>query len=377
MRSKTFSAKNVTELEAKLKIIIQNDFQPTVSILFTSPNHDLKKISQIFTACNIDLIGGTSAGEICDKAIYDESIVVLVMNMDKTYYRTHFVETKDQTTYQISHQTGLFAKEHFDNPGVIVLSGGMTVDGEQIVLGMKDAMKREFPLFGGLAGANATSTDTFVFNNDQISTHGILSLIIDTNKVEIKGMATSGWEAIGNTNTITKSKGNVLYSINHEPALDVFIKYFGYFNNVNVKEELLNTLSGQYPLQIIRDGENRILRAPVMANEEDRTLILAGGVKEGDQFKFSIAPGFEVIDQTLEEFGSFKETTPADAMILFSCKGRHAAFGPMLEDEVKGISDYWNAPMIGFMTYGEIGPTKNGTCEFHNETCSLVTFKEK
>ena len=377
MQSKTFSVKNVTELNTQLETFIQNGFQPTVSIVFTSPSHDLNSISETFTKYNIDLIGGTSAGEICDKEIYDNSIVVLVMDMDKTCYRTHLVTTTDQSTYQIAHQTGVLAKESFEHPGIIVLSGGMTVDGEQIVFGMKDAMKREFPLFGGLAGANANSTDTFIFNNEQFSNSGILSLIVDTDKIEIKGMATSGWEAIGNINTITKSKGNVLYSINNEPALDVFIKYFGYFNNANVKEELLNTLSGQYPLQIIRDGDNRILRAPVMANEEERTLILAGGVKEGDKFKFSIAPGFEVIDQTLQEFGTFKETTPADAMILFSCKGRHAAFGPMLEDEVRGISDYWNTPMIGFMTYGEIGPTKNGTCEFHNETCSLVTFKEK
>lgn len=115
-----------------------------------------------------------------------------------------------------------------------------------------------------------------------------------------------------------------------------------------------------------------------MADQNERTLILAGGVKEGDQFRFSISPGFEVIDQTLAEFGKFNQKTDqADAMLLISCKGRHAAFGPMLEDEVKGISDFWKAPMIGFMSYGEIGPNENGTCEFHNETCSLVTFKEK
>ncbi len=377
MQSKTFSAKNIIELNTQLETLIQNDFQPTLSIVFTSSTHDLNAISQAFTKYNIDLIGGTSAGEICDKEIHDDSIVVLVMDMDKSYYRTHFVETKDQTTYQIAHQTGQFAQECFENPGIVVLSGGIAVDGEQIVFGMKDAMKKEFPLFGGLSGAAPNSPETSIFDNQQNSNNGILSLVIDTNKIEVKGMATSGWEAIGNTNTITKSEGNILYAINDEPALDVFIKYFGYFNNANVKEELLNTLSGQYPLQIIRDGENKILRAPVMANEEDRTLILAGGVKEGDQFKFSIAPGFEVIDQTLEEFGTFKKTTPADAMILFSCKGRHSAFGPLLEEEVKGIHDCWNTPMIGFMTYGEIGPTKNGTCEFHNETCSLVTFKEK
>lgn len=377
MQSKTLSAINIEELTTQLKTMIQSGFQPTLSIIFTSASHDLNALSQVFTDHNIDLVGCTSAGEICDKEIFNTSIVALFMDMDKSFYRTHFVETKDRSTYQIAYETGQMAKETFDHPAVIVLSGGMTVDGEQIVFGMKDAINDNFPLFGGLAGDDQGSQSTFVFNNQHISGDGILSLLIDTDKIEVKGMATSGWEAIGNINTITKSEGNIVYAINDEPALDVFIKYFGYFDNAFVKEELVHTLSGQYPLQIIRDNENRILRSPIMADEETKTLILAGGVKQGDQFRFSISPGFEVIDKTIEEFQSFKETAPADAMVLFSCKGRHAAFGPLLEEEVKGISECWGTPMIGFMTYGEIGPTQNGTCEFHNETCSLVTFKEK
>jgi hypothetical protein len=101
-------------------------------------------------------------------------------------------------------------------------------------------------------------------------------------------------------------------------------------------------------------------------------------VKNGDRFRFSIAPGFEVIDQTIAEFGDWKDQTlEADGLVLFSCKGRHSALGPLIEDEVKGIYNFWKKPMIGFFTYGEIGPTKNGICEFHNETCSLVVIRER
>jgi hypothetical protein len=33
--------------------------------------------------------------------------------------------------------------------------------------------------------------------------------------------------------------------------------------------------------------------------------------------------------------------------------------------------------MVGFLSYGEIGNVANGICDFHNETCSLITIKEK
>ncbi len=37
----------------------------------------------------------------------------------------------------------------------------------------------------------------------------------------------------------------------------------------------------------------------------------------------------------------------------------------------------WNAPLIGFFSYGEFGKSKNGKHEFHNNTCCVVVLKEK
>ena len=37
----------------------------------------------------------------------------------------------------------------------------------------------------------------------------------------------SGWEAIGETGTITRSEGNVIYEINHKPALEFYSNILG------------------------------------------------------------------------------------------------------------------------------------------------------
>lgn len=80
-------------------------------------------------------------------------------------------------------------------------------------------------MFGGLAGDDLKIEDTFVFDNKSVDTDAIVGIIVDRDKIEVTGMAFSGWEAIGTVHTITKAKGNVVYQINNEPALDVFIKY--------------------------------------------------------------------------------------------------------------------------------------------------------
>jgi hypothetical protein len=377
MNVKSFSATSTEILKTQVENTLLNGYKPTLCILFTPFPDEIEAVQSIFEKHHIDLIGCTSAGEIQDDQVLDKSIVCMLLDMNKSAYALFSETTKGTSTYKTAFNAGLTAKESFENPGILLLSGGIAIDAEQLVYGVKDAIGREIPFYGGLA-ADISLGQTISFSNEFKSNNGIVCLIIDTDKVEMKGMATSGWEAIGGNNIITEAKGNVVYSINDEPALDVFFKYFGFFDNTMNNGTPISSLSAQYPLQLQRNDGASVLRSPTLANNENRSLILAGGVKTGEEFRFSIAPGFNVVEQTVAEFSSLhKETETAEAAILFSCKGRHAAFGPIIEEEVSGLYNHWNIPMIGFFTFGEIGNASNGVTEFHNETCSMVVFREK
>lgn len=378
MQTKSLSANSVAELQTQLNALIQDNFRPTLAMIFASINHDLKAISKTFDEQNIDLFGLSSAGEIVDKEVVESGIVGLLFDINPDFYQINIVENNFETLFETGEISGDFAKKAFQNPALMIGSGGLTVDVEQIIYGFKASLGETVPMFGGLAGDDWQLENTYAFSRKEMTQNGIISLIFDNDKIEMQGLAICGWEAMGNTNIITKAEGNVVHTINDEPALDVFLRYFGYLENSEVDAEKLDNASAQYPLQVMRKDGTSVLRAPMKSNVEDKSIMLAGNIAEGDEFRFSIAPGFEVIDQTVNEFGSLKNDFPeADALILFSCKGRHAALGPMIEDEIEGIYDYWSKPMIGFFCYGEIGSVKGGTCDFHNETCSLVLLKEK
>lgn len=378
MKSKSLFANSVQELQDKLNILIEDNFQPTLAMIFTSPTFDLKEISNIFDKKDIDVFGLSSAGEIVDGEVVENAIVGLVFDINRDFFQIQFLENSFETLFETGKTAGNFAKEAFKNPGLMIGSGGLTVDAEQIIYGFKSVLGNEAPMFGGLAGDDWNLTDTFAFTRNQLTNNGVITLVFDNDKIAMQGLAICGWEAIGKVNTITKADGNIIQTINDEPALDVFLRYFGKFENSNDVAEKLHNASAQYPLQIMRTDGTSVLRSPLMSNPEDKTMVFAGAVTTGDKFRFSIAPGFQVIDQTIDEFESLKNDYPeADALILFSCKGRHAALGPMIEDEIEGIYNHWSKPMIGFFSYGEIGNVKGGSCDFHNETCSLVLLKEK
>jgi hypothetical protein len=52
----------------------------------------------------------------------------------------------------------------------------------------------------------------------------------------------------------------------------------------------------------MRENGYSVLRSPLSSNPKDGSISLAGGVMQGDKFKFSVSPGFEVIDATVGEF---------------------------------------------------------------------------
>ena len=102
-------------------------------------------------------------------------------------------------------------------------------------------------------------------------------------------------------------------------------------------------------------------------------LTFAGSVPQGSRVRFSSSFGYETIKKTIDDLERYHEHhSRADLALLFSCMGRHRAAGTMVNDEIQKAHELWNVPLIGFFMYGEIGPNMHGSCDFHNESFSLV-----
>ena len=374
MQSKSFVSKNTDILAIDLLNNITDTFKPTLAFVFASVEHNFDEIIDLFNRQHISLLGCSTAGEIIDGCLYEYQIGVLLTDMPPSYFELFAFDHEAQNLAELGIKIADLARNAFENHSIITIASGL-YHPEQLVDSIKEQLGNDVSMFGGLAGDDLKIQDTFVFNNNGHSTHGVMGVVLDRNKLEVTGLAFSGWEAIGTLHTITKAKGNIVYEINNEPALDVFIKYFGHYGNLHSDTDVA---TAQYPLQIMRPNGYSVLRSPLSSNSNDGSISLAGGVMQGDKFKFSVSPGFEVIDATVDEFVVMKnnQALTADALLMFSCKGRHASLGPLIEDELLGIYNTWQKPMLGFLSYGEIGCVKNGSCDFHNETCTLVTIKE-
>lgn len=375
MEAKNIHGENIDEIKSTFSKAVADGFAPTIAIVFCSITQDREAIIDFFNEKKVDVFGSTTAGEILDSEILEHSTVIMLLDIKKEQYKIFCEASSD--TYKVSGDLARFAKATFNNPSIIVISSGLTIDAEQIIKGIKD-VDADIPLYGGLAGDDLTMKASYVFSNKYESATGLIALVLDNGKVNITGLATSGWDDIGVEKTITKSEGNIVYTIDDEPAVDVFVKFFQFPESVYNRSEIIAMNFAQYPLQMKKENGNIVLRSPLMVDIDKRALIFAGGIPQGSKVKFSVPPGFDLIDKTRDRVSVLKNTIKdPDAVILFSCKARHLALGPIMEDEAGKIRDIWNKPLIGFFTYGEIGAAKDSVCDFHNATCSMVLLEEK
>ncbi len=373
MQAKNFHADSVSSLENQLQKYTAADFSPTLAFVFASVSHDIDAISNLFDKYDIQLVGCTTSGEFVNEEVSEKAIAVLLLDMNKENFSVYISE--EENTILAAKNAAVEAKGKFENPALIVFSGGLSTNGDDIIKGVNQVAN--YPLFGGLAGDDFKMQATYVFTNNKKSDKALLFLAINKENVTIAGLATSGWKAVGTPKIATKAEGNILYTIDNEPALDVFLKYFDIPVPADRRKDIVMEVGVKYPLQLQRDGYTT-LRAPLMAND-DGALILAGEIPQGTSMFFSMPPDFDVIDQSVEDLGSLKDEFPeADAILVVSCAARQAALGPMIEGELEGLQKLWNAPLVGFFSYGEIG-TMNGAsvCDLHNETVSLILLKEK
>lgn len=379
MKAKTIKAYSIKDIIKEINRIISNDFKPTLAIVFLSITKDWKVISDVLDKKDIVVFGATTSGEFIDGDIEEGSIVIMLLDINPEYFKSVFLETGTETTFENAKQIGLIGKETFKNPAFLIVSGWLTEEGENIVEGITEGSGKDVTIFGGMAGDDLSLSGPMVFTKDKSSDKGLLALIIDTDKIEVNGIATCGWKPIGTTKTITKSKGNIVYTIDDKPALDMIIKYLGVDYNFDSGKEIVTQIGAYYPLQLERENVAPVMRTAMLANREDRSLICAGNVPQGAKVKFSLPPDFDAIETVIEECNELKDEhqQEADALIMFSCISRHLSFGILMSEEISQVQNVWNAPMVGFFTYGEFGKSKTGKHEFHNNTCCLVALKEK
>jgi hypothetical protein len=377
MKVQTVKAHSAEELGGILQKISKSSFKPVLAFVFVHISFNMNSIALLFDEMDIDCIGASSAGEFIDSDFERPAIVAMLIEIERKSFRIYSADRNNLELADVSKQIAEKVLKEISSPAFIVFSAGLANDGEIIIKSFTGAAGKKCEVFGGAASEAGKFASTYVFTRKNVIGDGIVALAFDTNRIAVKGLMSGGWKPIGIVRTITKSVGNKVFTIDNEPALDLIARYSRLSaNDFEDSRQMMANVSTKFQLQLQRKDSYPVMRASYDANKEEGSLTFTGLMPEGSKVQFSILPSFDVVDNVISDLQEFKsENEDPDAVLLFSCKGREMIFGPVIHEEVDRICDLWDAPLAGFLSYGEIGNIKNNS-EFHGMMCSLVLLKE-
>jgi hypothetical protein len=388
MKAKSIKGKSTEEIQSALDQSLADGFTPTVAVVFIPIKQDRKAVCEILHNEGIDIIGATSCGVFMNG--YQDGFngvgtaVIMLMNLNRDYYTILYENFEDRNVGEAASQIAKSALQKFKEPAFIICSTGLSaesglVDGGDLMSSMEKVVGQNVNIYGGMAGDDLTYTGTYAFTYERESEKGIAALVLDEDKISLFGMAISGWNPLGILRTVTKNEGGWIYTIDDQPALQMYLKYLGNKPISGEKEyELFEDVGFHYPFQVEGIGDP-VMRTPFKFNKDENALMCDYDVPQGSKLRFSMPPDYDIVENVLEKAKELKSTskTDADALLIFSCAGRLSSLGPLTNSENDGLSEIWNAPMAGFFTYGEYGTNLTGRQEFHSTTCCWVALKEK
>jgi hypothetical protein len=379
MNAKSIKGNSIDTIKSALEETLADGFRPTLAIVFLSIKQDREGICNILSEAGIAIYGATTNGEFTDEGITKESVAILFLDINPDYFRILFSPYPEKNFRETTQVMARQALAKFPNPCFLIAASHMETDAEELMHGFEDIIGINVNVFGAMAGDDFSFSEQFVFTNGKSTDKGVVCLVLDGDKLLIKGKATCGWKAVGTEKTVTKSEGNRVYFIENVSPLEMTKKYSGLENLREDNPNIAVEIAVSFPLQLQKAKGDPVMRPGLKVNWEDGSFICSGSVPEGSKIRFSLPPDLDVIERVIQGCKELKETEmpDADALVVFSCGGRLMSMGPIMSEEIEGVSKVWDVPMAGMFSNAELARATNGNLEMHNLTTCCVALKEK
>ena len=318
----------------------------------------------------------STGGQIAGTRVLDHEVVASALSFDAT--RTRAVEAALPSADE-SEATGRWLGEQLDGEGlahVLVFAEGLHVNGSALARGLTNALPAGVGVSGGLAADGERFEHTLVGLNGIPMEGRVVGIGFYGNQLDVATGSFTGWQPFGADRVITRSSGNVLYELDHVPALAVYRELLGPLGYALPASGLM------FPLKI-REATHGggVIRTILGIDESAGSVTFAGDLPEGWLAKLVRTD----LDQLVAGAGIAAQQI-ADAAIhpqfalAVSCIGRRMLLQQRVGEELRRLRDPLGAatPVAGFYSYGELAPSRaGGSCELHNQTMTVTCFAER
>jgi hypothetical protein len=322
--------------------------------------------------------GCSTAGEILDGHVFDESIVAVFVHFSTTRVAAVMEFTTDGAD---GRGIGRRAAERLNAPDlrhVLVLSDGLSVNGSALIAGLSEGVGPGAGITGGLAGDGRRFQRTFVGLGDDVGEGRVVAVGLYGPDVRISHGSRVGGSGFGPRRRISKSRGNTLIELDGQPALALYKRYLGDLAAGLPATGLL------FPLELTKDllETTGLLRTILGVDEAEQSLTFAGDMPEGWYARLVKVSSDQLVDGAagagLDSMDAGAPAGPGLALLV-SCVGRRWVLGQRTEEELEAVIHELpgGTVLAGFYSYGEVCPSAgSAVSELHNQTMTITVISE-
>jgi signal transduction histidine kinase len=218
---------------------------------------------------------------------------------------------------------------------------------------------------GGATNKNPNSEDAFIFHSDTIYKKAIILIFMHGPNLNVELFQSFDWKPISKKKKITKVDKSSILTIDHNPALDIYTKYFP-----TIEKDPSVLL--QVPLYITKNNLSHTAHI-LEINYENQSLKAIQGFEEGDVVQLSIGNYNAMMNRT-QEIQDFLKETPAQALWIGSCISYEYGFRIPIIHYISNIENSNN--VFGYSTAQEYFNTENQPNTYHNHTFIMAAISE-
>ena len=341
----------------------------------------------------VPIIGCSGAAVISNRGIFKHGVVIALLNLSQNvYFSTAYVkDIKAKTPLNAGRELGeklLYGFKETHRVLSIIFSDGLIDKGSDLIDGLKETLGKSFPLVGASASDNLRFLKTYIYFNKELINDSAAGILWG-GKLNFGLGIKHGWKPLGKPRTVTKSKGDIVYEIDNNPAAKIYEEYFA--RDISELQKELRRISILYPIGIYVPGEEEYLLRNMLSIEKNGSLRFQGNVNEGSQIRLMIGTKESCLAATKlaaeeakkglgESTVEFKKTGINNFVLVFDSISRYILLKRGANKELEIIKKVVgeNTPIIGLYTYSEQAPLMainyQGQAYFHNQTISVLSI---
>jgi diguanylate cyclase (GGDEF)-like protein len=289
---------------------------------------DDKIIEAINSGCEKAVVTGITCANIADPE-YDISAYPIQLNV--TYFeKTRVYELCFDMETATGFEAGLIINRELQNvPNAKCIQVCYSCNSTKIHAFTDEFRHHALPMFGAKAGRSIRALNPARAYGDRVYENGIVAVIFESESLHLHMDNCLGFQEIGVKMMITGVEGdNVITTIDHQPAVDVYSKYL----NVKPNRYFVQNVC-EFPLVFHRE-DCVIARVPAAYGEKGE-IIFTSDVTKGDTFRLSYGTPdgmVGVVERSMEAMKAFRP----EAVYLFECGNRVRFLKNETEREIGG-----------------------------------------